>query len=163
MDVGEEDMSREVFLFDLNWGRFSSTGEVFLNWGRFMNSNSEVTDTVDLPFDLAWLALDRGETNVTLIGIFLLAFFLLTLGQISPWSAFFSKDKFTIEMRRREFHMCAARRPASDWLLWRVWWWAPRTLNCTIRQHAVANCSIRQHIIVDSSIRQHAVVHRGIL
>ena len=49
-------MSREVFLFDLNWG-------------RFMNSNSEVTDTVDLP-DLAWLALHRGETKVTLIGIF---------------------------------------------------------------------------------------------
>ena len=64
VDVGEEDMSREVFLFDLNWG-------------RFMNSNSEVTDTVDLP-DLAWLALDRGETRVTLIGIFQPpAFFLL--------------------------------------------------------------------------------------
>ena len=93
--MGEEDMSREVFLFDLNWGRFmldltwgrfSSTVEVFLNWGRFMNSNSEVTDTVDLPFDLAWLALDRGDTNVTLIGIFRppAFFLLLTFGQISP-------------------------------------------------------------------------------
>ena len=64
VDVGEEDVSREVFLVDLSWG-------------RFMNSNSEVTDTVDLP-DLAWLALDRGETNVTLIGILRPpAFFLL--------------------------------------------------------------------------------------
>ena len=48
-------MSREVFLVDLSWG-------------RFMNSNSEVTDTVDLP-DLAWFALDRGDTRVTFIGI----------------------------------------------------------------------------------------------
>ena len=56
VEVGEDDVSREVFLVDLSWG-------------RFMNSNSEVTDTVDFP-DLAWLALDRGDTRVTLIGIF---------------------------------------------------------------------------------------------
>ena len=51
----EDVVSREVFLGDLICG-------------RFMNSNSEVTDTVDFP-DLAWLALDLGETRVTLIGI----------------------------------------------------------------------------------------------
>ena len=53
--VGEVVVSTEVFLGDLNCG-------------KFMNSNSEVTDTEDLP-DLAWLALDLGDTRVTLIGI----------------------------------------------------------------------------------------------
>ena len=63
----EDVVSREVFLGDLICG-------------RFMNSNSEVTDTVDFP-DLAWLALDLGETRVTLIGIL----------RISPWSAFLGR------------------------------------------------------------------------
>ena len=53
--VGEVVVSTEVFLGDLNCG-------------KFMNSNSEVTETEDLP-DLAWLALDLGDTRVTLIGI----------------------------------------------------------------------------------------------
>ena len=59
----EDVVSREVFLGDLICG-------------RFMNSNSEVTDTVDFP-DLAWLALDLGETRVTLIGIL--------FPRLSPW------------------------------------------------------------------------------
>ena len=54
--VGGVVVSTEVFLGDLNCG-------------KFMNSNSEVTETEDLP-DLAWLALDLGDTRVTLIGIF---------------------------------------------------------------------------------------------
>ena len=62
--VGEVVVSTEVFLGDLNCG-------------KFMNSNSEVTETEDLP-DFAWLALDLGETRVTLIGI-------LPSPYINPW------------------------------------------------------------------------------
>ena len=97
MDVGEEDVSREVFLVDLSWG-------------RFMNSNSEVTDTVDFP-DLAWLALDRGDTRVTFIGIFGPALFLPTFENqslISILGRKIHRDEVP------EIHMCPARRPAND-------------------------------------------------
>ena len=68
--VGEVVVSTEVFLGDLNCG-------------KFMNSNSEVTETEDLP-DLAWLALDLGDTRVTLIGIVPSPYINQPL-EFSPW------------------------------------------------------------------------------
>jgi hypothetical protein len=48
------------------------TGSAFLGEraaGRFMNSNSDVTEMLDLPERPSRPALDRGDTRVTFIGI----------------------------------------------------------------------------------------------
>ena len=84
--VGEVVVSTEVFLGDLNCG-------------KFMNSNSEVTETEDLP-DLAWLALDLGDTRVTLIGI-------VPSPYINPWRSVHGDHlgKFTKKTARRISHV----------------------------------------------------------
>ena len=93
--VGGVVVSTEVFLGDLNCG-------------KFMNSNSEVTETEDLP-DLAWLALDLGDTRVTLIGIL-----------PSPYQSTLGVQSLEIILENShkklpgEFHMCAVQRPGKN-------------------------------------------------
>ena len=84
--VGEVVESTEVFLGDLNCG-------------KFMNSNSEVTETEDLP-DFAWLALDLGDTRVTLIGI-------VPSPYINPWRSVHGDHlgKFTKSLRGEISHV----------------------------------------------------------
>ena len=94
--VGELVVSTEVFLGDLNCG-------------KFMNSNSEVTETEDLP-DFAWLALDLGDTRVTLIGI-VPSPYQSTLGDQSLEIILESSQKVCA----KKFHMCASNSSGPGW------------------------------------------------